>query len=268
MFLTAKVYHIGHGWRGLERGFSGHFVILESMNVAANLDSSELAKFEGLAHQYWDSAGPLHTLHSLNPVRAAFVSARVGLRGARIADVGCGGGLLCESLAAQGALLTGIDLAPAMISVAQLHAASTHMSIDYRLQSAAALAADEPAAFDAVCCMELAEHVPDPAALVADLALLLRPGGSLFISTINRTPRSFFGAIVAAEYLLGLVPRGTHEYSRLVRPAELARAARAAGLELRELAGLEYNPFTRRAHLGSRVDINYLAHFSLPAERA
>jgi len=268
MFLAAKVYHMGRGRRGPERGHPGHFVILQFMGAAANLDSNELAKFEGLAHQYWDSAGPLHTLHSLNPVRASFVAARVGLRGARIADVGCGGGLLCESLATQGALVTGIDLAPAMISVAQLHAASANLSIDYRLQSAAALAAEKPAAFDAVCCMELAEHVPSPSELVAELARLLRPGGSLFMSTINRTPQSFFGAIVAAEYVLGLVPRGTHEYARLIRPAELARAARAAGLELRELAGLDYNPFTRRAHLGSRVDINYLAHFSLPAERA
>lgn len=238
------------------------------MAAAANLDSSELAKFEALAHQYWDGAGSLHTLHSLNPVRAAFVAARVRLDGARIADVGCGGGLLSESLAAQGARVTGIDLAPAMISVAQLHAASTGLSIDYRLQSSADLAAESPAAFDAVCCMELAEHVPEPDALVADLARMLRPGGSLFISTINRTPQSFFGAIVAAEYVLGLVPRGTHEYARLIRPAELARAARAAGLELRELAGLDYNPFTRRAHLGTRVDINYLAHFALPAGRA
>lgn len=238
------------------------------MAAAANLDSSELAKFEALAHQYWDGAGSLHTLHSLNPVRAAFVAARVRLDGARIADVGCGGGLLSESLAAQGARVTGIDLAPAMISVAQLHAASTGLSIDYRLQSSADLAAESSAAFDAVCCMELAEHVPEPDALVADLARMLRPGGSLFISTINRTPQSFFGAIVAAEYVLGLVPRGTHEYARLIRPAELARAARAAGLELRELAGLDYNPFTRRAHLGTRVDINYLAHFALPAGRA
>lgn len=235
------------------------------MGAAANLDTVELAKFEAVAHQYWDAAGPLHTLHSLNPVRTAFVAARVRLAGAHIADVGCGGGLLCESLASQGARMTGIDLSPTMISVAQLHAASMNAAIDYRLQSAAALAAEAPAGFDAVCCMELAEHVPNPAALVAELARLLRPGGSLFISTINRTPQAFFGAIVAAEYLLGLVPRGTHEYARLIRPAELARAARTAGLELRELAGLDYNPFTRRAHLGARVDINYLAQFSLPA---
>ncbi|HVN99405.1 MAG TPA: bifunctional 2-polyprenyl-6-hydroxyphenol methylase/3-demethylubiquinol 3-O-methyltransferase UbiG [Steroidobacteraceae bacterium] len=235
------------------------------MGAAANLDTAELAKFESLAHQYWDPAGPLHTLHSLNPVRSEFIAARARLAGARVADVGCGGGLLSESLAALGARVTGIDLSPAMISVAQLHAAEMKLSIDYRGQSAAALAAASPAAFDVVCCMELAEHVPDPAALVAELARLLRPGGSLFISTINRTPQAFLGAIVAAEYLLGLVPRGTHEYARLVRPAELARAARAAGLELRELAGLDYNPFTRRARLGARVHINYLAQFALGA---
>jgi 2-polyprenyl-6-hydroxyphenyl methylase/3-demethylubiquinone-9 3-methyltransferase len=172
------------------------------MGVAENVDSAELAKFESLAHQYWDGAGPLHTLHSLNPVRAAFVSARVNLSGARSADVGCGGGLLCESLAAQGARMTGIDLAPAMISVAQLHSTEMKLPIDYRKQSVAALAVESLAAFDAVCCMELAEHVPSLGELVADLARLLRPGGSLFISTINRTPQSFFGAIVAAEYLL------------------------------------------------------------------
>jgi len=238
------------------------------MGAAANLDTAELAKFESLAHQYWDAAGPLHTLHSLNPVRSAFIAARARLPGARVADVGCGGGLLCEALAEHGADVTGLDLSPAMIQVAQLHAAALARAPVYRLQSAAALASEAPGSFDVVCCMELAEHVPDPAALVAELARLLRPGGSLFISTINRTPQAFFGAIVAAEYLLRLVPRGTHEYARLIRPAELARAARAAGLELRELAGLEYNPFTRRARLAARVDINYLAHFSRPAVTA
>ena len=238
------------------------------MGTAANLDTVELAKFESVAHQYWDAAGPLHTLHSLNPVRTAYVAARFKLAGARVADVGCGGGLLCESLAQHGADVTGIDLSPAMIQVAQLHAAGQARAPEYRVQSAAALAAAAPGSFDVVCCMELAEHVPDPAALVAELARLLRPGGSLFISTINRTPQAFFGAIVAAEYLLRLVPRGTHEYARLIRPAELARAARAAGLELREVAGLDYNPFTRRAHLGTRVGINYLAHFSRPAVAA
>ena len=238
------------------------------MGTAANLDTAELAKFESVAHQYWDAAGPLHTLHSLNPVRTAFVAARARLDGVRVADVGCGGGLLCESLARHGAQLTGIDLSPAMIEIARLHAAESALAIDYRELSAAALATQMPAAFDVACCMELAEHVPDPPALVAELARLLRPGGSLFISTINRTPQAFFGAIVAAEYLLRLVPRGTHEYARLIRPAELARAARVAGLELLEVAGLEYNPFTRRAQLGAHVEVNYLAHFRRPGVTA
>ena len=238
------------------------------MIAAANLDRAELAKFEALAHQYWDAAGPLHTLHSLNPLRAAFVAARAPLAGAAVADVGCGGGLLAEALARHGARVTGIDLSPAMIDVAKLHAGVVKLQIDYRLQSAAALAAGAPGSFAVVCCMELAEHVPDPAALVASLAQLLQPGGSLFMATINRTPRAFFGAIVAAEYLLRLVPRGTHEYARLLRPAELARAARRAGLRLREITGVEYDPWTRRARFSPRPDLNYLAHFSLPAEGA
>ncbi len=267
MFLAAKVYHKGaYRTACAARARPPRYTV--RMAAASNLDRAELAKFEAVAHQYWDEAGPLHTLHSLNPVRAAFVAARAPLAGARVADVGCGGGLLCESLARLGARVTGIDLAPAMITVANLHAEGLGLQLEYRLQAAAELAASAPGSFDVVCCMELAEHVPDPAALVVDLARLLRPGGSLFLSTINRTPQAFLGAIVVAEYLLRLVPRGTHEYARLIRPAELARAARGAGLELRELAGLEYNPFTRRAHLRPRVDINYLAHFSRPAGAA
>lgn len=238
------------------------------MIVASNIDSGELAKFETLAHQYWDASGPLHTLHALNPLRAAFVAARARLAGAAVADVGCGGGLLAEALARQGAEVTAIDLSPTMIEVAKLHAAGSQLSIDYRLQSAAALAEQAPARFAVVCCMELAEHVPDPDALVATLAGLLQPGGSLFVATINRTPRAFLAAIVAAEYLLRLVPRGTHEYARLVRPAELARAARGAGLTLREVSGVAYDPWSRRAQLSARPDVNYIAHFARPAARS
>ena len=236
------------------------------MSAVSNIDSAELTKFDAVAHQYWDVGGPLHTLHSINPVRAAFIAARLPLSGATVADVGCGGGLLAETLARAGARVTAIDLSPAMIEVARLHAADTALAIDYRLQSAEALAAEAPGAYAAVCCMELAEHVPDPGALVATLARLLRPGGSLFMATINRTARAFFGAIVAAEYLLRLVPRGTHEYARLVRPAELAGAARLAGLELLEVAGVAYDPWSRRARLDARPDVNYLAHFRRPVE--
>ena len=236
------------------------------MSAISNIDSAELTKFDAVAYQYWDVGGPLHTLHSINPVRAAFIAARLPLSGATVADVGCGGGLLAETLARAGARVTAIDLSPAMIEVARLHAADTALAIDYRLQSAEALAAEAPGAYAAVCCMELAEHVPDPGALVATLARLLRPGGSLFMATINRTARAFFGAIVAAEYLLRLVPRGTHEYARLVRPAELAGAARLAGLELLEVAGVAYDPWSRRARLDARPDVNYLAHFRRPVE--
>jgi 2-polyprenyl-6-hydroxyphenyl methylase/3-demethylubiquinone-9 3-methyltransferase len=232
------------------------------MSAALNVDAAELAKFDALAHQYWDAAGPLRTLHSLNPVRAGFVAARTRLAGAAVADVGCGGGLLCEALARQGARVTGIDLSAAMIEVATLHAGAAGLAIEYRQQSAASLAAAAAAQFDCVCCMELLEHVPEPGMLIAELSRLLRPGGSLFVSTINRTARAFFGAIVAAEYVLGLLPRGTHEYARFLPPAELARAARGAGLELREISGLEYDPFTHSARLVPGTAINYLAFFS------
>jgi 2-polyprenyl-6-hydroxyphenyl methylase/3-demethylubiquinone-9 3-methyltransferase len=238
------------------------------MDAPANADAGELARFDAQAHQFWDAAGPFHALHSLNPVRAGFVSARATLEGCRALDVGCGGGLLAESLARAGAAVTAIDLAPAMIEVARLHALESQLAIDYRLVGSTELAAAEPARYDVVCSMELAEHVPDPGALVADLARLVRPGGQLFISTINRTLFSFLGAIVAAEYLLRLVPRGTHEYAKLIRPSELARAGRAAGLDLREVAGLQYDPLRRRASLGGGTQINYLAHFTRPAEPA
>jgi 2-polyprenyl-6-hydroxyphenyl methylase/3-demethylubiquinone-9 3-methyltransferase len=235
------------------------------MNTARNADPAELAKFDALAHGFWDPQGPLRTLHALNPVRVDFIAARSPLKDKRIADVGCGGGILAESLAARGARVTAIDLAPAMIEVAQLHAHESGASIDYRHCDAAALAAAEPASFDVVTCMELIEHVPDPAALVATLAQLLRPGGALYISTINRSPKSFALAIVAAEYVLGLVPRGTHEYARLVRPAELAAMARSAGLSLADIAGLHFNPLSDRCTLDENPDVNYLAQFHAAA---
>jgi len=238
------------------------------MHAAANADAAELQKFDALAHQYWDANGPLHTLHTLNAPRVAYIAGRAQLVGAALADVGCGGGLLAESAAQAGARVIGIDLSARMIEVARLHGSASGLAIDYRCSAAAELAEAAPASFNIVCCMELVEHVPEPAALLRDLATLLRPGGSLFISTINRSLRSFLGAIVAAEYLLALVPRGTHEYARLIRPAELARAARAAGLELQDVQGLHYDPITRHSRLGGRPDINYIAHFSLPPAAA
>jgi 2-polyprenyl-6-hydroxyphenyl methylase/3-demethylubiquinone-9 3-methyltransferase len=237
-------------------------VLTPETTRSGNADPGELAKFDALAARFWDRHGEFRPLHLLNPVRSAYIGARAALAGARVLDVGCGGGLLAEALAAAGATVTGIDLAPGMIEVARLHAADSRLSIDYRVADAAALAAAMPGAFDVVTCMEMLEHVPEPAAMVATLAALTRPGGALFVSTLNRNLRSFLAAIVAGEYLLGLLPRGTHEYERLIRPAELARWARAAGLTLLDLRGIELNPFTGVATLSGSVAVNYLAHFS------
>jgi 2-polyprenyl-6-hydroxyphenyl methylase/3-demethylubiquinone-9 3-methyltransferase len=229
---------------------------------SANADLSEVGKFDALAARFWDSHGEFRPLHLLNPVRVEYIATRVPLTARRVLDVGCGGGLLAEALAARGASVIGIDLAPGMIEVARLHAAESRLAIDYRVADAQGMAGATPGAFDVITCMEMLEHVPDPAAMVATLAALVRPGGALFVSTLNRNLRSFLQAIVAGEYLLRLLPRGTHEYERLIRPAELARWARAAGLTLLDLSGLELNPFTGRAALGASVAVNYLAHFA------
>ena len=231
--------------------------------VAANADPAGLARFDALAAQFWDSQGDFRPLHLLNPVRAQFIAARTSLAGRRVLDVGCGGGLLSESLARAGAQVTGIDLAPGMVEVARLHAAEGGLAIDYRVASAEELAQAGPGQFDVVTCMEMLEHVPDPAAMTATLARLLAPGAALFVSTLNRNLKSFLLAIVGAEYILRLIPRGTHEYERLIRPAELARWARAAGLSLSELAGIEFNPLTGHVALSGDVSVNYLAHFTL-----
>jgi len=233
------------------------------MNSPASsaVDPREVHKFDVLAHEFWDPRGAFHTLHALNPLRVAFVAERAPLEQQRVLDVGCGGGLLAEALAQRGARVSAIDMAPAMIEVARLHAHESHASIDYQLASAEQLAARQPASFDLITCMELIEHVPDPAALLAAMAALLRAGGQLFISTVNRTLRSFAFAIVGAEYLLRVLPRGTHEYARLLRPSELAQLARREGFALQDLAGVHYNPFARSARLSRDVGINYLAQF-------
>jgi 2-polyprenyl-6-hydroxyphenyl methylase/3-demethylubiquinone-9 3-methyltransferase len=232
---------------------------------APNADRIELDKFDALAPRFWDPRGEFRPLHLLNPVRARFVADRAKLSGARVLDVGCGGGLLCEALARAGAQVTGIDLAPGMIEVARLHAAAEGLQIDYRLVGAEELAAAADGGFDVVTCMEMLEHVPAPAATIATLARLTRPQGALFVSTINRNLKSFLLAIVAAEYVLKLIPRGTHEYERLIRPAELARWARAAGLRLAELGGIDFSPFTEQARLVRDPAVNYIAHLERSA---
>ena len=231
---------------------------------AAGGDPHEVRKFDALAARFWDAHGDFRPLHMLNPVRTQFIAQHAQLSDARLLDVGCGGGLLAEALHARGARVTGIDLAPGMIEVARLHAAHAGLAIDYRMASAEQLHASGAGPFDVITCMEMLEHVSEPAHTVQTLALLLRPGGALFVSTLNRNLRSFLLAIVGAEYVLGLIPRGTHEYEKLIRPAELARWARAAGLELQSLAGIALNPFTGHATITRDVGVNYLAHLTRP----
>ncbi|KZC18915.1 MULTISPECIES: bifunctional 2-polyprenyl-6-hydroxyphenol methylase/3-demethylubiquinol 3-O-methyltransferase UbiG [Rhodanobacter] len=233
--------------------------------TAANVNPDEIARFDSLAARWWDPDGESRPLHDLNPVRAAYVAARVDLRGANVADVGCGGGLLSEALARAGAKVTGVDLGEKVIDVAKLHLHESGLDVDYRVQSSAELAAAEPAGFDAVCCMELIEHVPDPAALVNDLAALLKPGGRLFMSTLNRTPAAFGAAIVGAEYVMRLLPRGTHHYAQFLKPSELGRLLRHAGLELEDVSGLAYNPLNRKARLSSTTAVNYVLSARKPA---
>lgn len=232
------------------------------------VDAREVQKFDVLAHEFWDPRGAFFPLHALNPVRVGYVLQRAELSQRRVLDVGCGGGLLSEALCRHGAHVTGIDMAPSMIEVARLHAHESQLAIDYELLSAEQYAEQAPGQFDVITCMELIEHVPSPASLLDAMARLLRPGGQLFLSTINRNLRSFAFAILGAEYLLRLLPRGTHEYARLLRPSELASLARPHGLVLRDLTGIDFNPFTRVAHLSHDIGINYLAHLQLGEEPA
>jgi 2-polyprenyl-6-hydroxyphenyl methylase/3-demethylubiquinone-9 3-methyltransferase len=231
----------------------------------ANADPRELAKFDALAARWWDPNGESRPLHDLNPARLNYVAGRVTLKGARVLDVGCGGGILSEALARSGANVTGIDLAPRVLEVARLHLHESGLSVDYREIGVEALAAESPGAFGAITCMEMLEHVPDPGSVIAACAALLEPGGRLFLSTLNRTPQAFIAAIAGAEYLLNLLPRGTHHHAQFIRPSELAEALRAAGLELEDVSGLAYNPFSRRARVGGSTRVNYLACAVKPA---
>lgn len=225
----------------------------------ASADPRELAHFGALASRWWDADGEMRTLHDINPMRTRYVLDRIKLP-ARLADVGCGGGLLAEALAAGGAQVTGIDLAAPLIDVARLHLLESGRTVDYRVCSSAELAKQAAGQFDAVTCMELLEHVDDPTAVLTDCQRLLKPGGHVFLSTLNRTPRAFALGIVAAEYLLRLVPRGTHRYDRFIRPSELCAALRRLGFEVLDTQGLAYQPFARTARLTPDLGINYLLH--------
>lgn len=236
--------------------------------MQANLDSAEIAKFDAIAARWWDPEGEFRPLHAINPLRLDYVDGRAPVQGRRVLDIGCGGGLLAEGMAARGARVMGIDLSEGALKVAKLHLKESGRQVEYRLLSAEALAAEMPAAFDLVTCMEMLEHVPDPASVIRACATLVRPGGEVVFSTLNRNPKSFALAILGGEYLLRLIPPGTHEYAKFIRPSELEAWARAAGLAHRHSTGLHYNPLTRHYRLGPGLDVNYFMHFTRPGNGA
>lgn len=225
-----------------------------------NVDPAELQKFATLAHRWWDPDSEFKPLHEINPLRLDFIDGNASLNGSTVLDVGCGGGILSESMALRGANVTGIDLGEKALKVAQLHGLESGVQVDYRLVSVEALAEEAPASFDVVTCMEMLEHVPDPAAVVHACATLVKPGGHVFFSTINRNPKSYLYAVLGAEYVLNLLPRGTHEYGKFIKPSELAAWCRHAGLAVQSSAGMSYNPLTKHYWLGSDVSVNYLLH--------
>ena len=231
-----------------------------------NVDAQELAKFSELAHRWWDPESEFRPLHQINPLRLEWIDELASLRGKQVLDVGCGGGILAEAMARRSAHVTGIDLAAKPLGVARLHALEAGVAnLDYREIATEALAAEQPGSFDVITCMEMLEHVPDPSAVVRACATLVKPGGWVFFSTLNRNPKSFLFAIVGAEYVLGLLPKGTHEYARFIRPSELARWSRDAGLSLHGSRGMEYNPFTRRYWLSDDTSVNYMIACRRPA---
>jgi 2-polyprenyl-6-hydroxyphenyl methylase/3-demethylubiquinone-9 3-methyltransferase len=234
------------------------------MTEPVNADPRELEKFGQLAHRWWDPNSEFRPLHEINPLRLGWIEARAALAGKRVLDVGCGGGILCEAMAALGAEVTGIDLSDKALGVARLHLLESGARVSYRKVAVEALAGEQPGAFDVITCMEVLEHVPDPASQVAACAHLLKPGGHAFFATINRNPKSFLLAIVGAEYVLRLLPRGTHEYAKLIKPSELAAMCRQAALDVRELTGMTYNPLTRTYALGRDTDVNYILYAQAP----
>jgi len=235
------------------------------MTQTINADPQELAKFSELAHRWWDTESEFRPLHQINPLRLDWIDAHAPLAGKRVLDIGCGGGILSDSMARRGASVLGIDLAAKPLKVAQLHALEAQTpNVDYREVSAEALAAEAPASFDVVTCMEMLEHVPDPSSIVAACTTLVKPGGWVFFSTINRNAKAFVFAIVGAEHVLQLLPKGTHEYAKFIRPSELAQWCRHAGLDLTDTRGMEYNPLTRRYWLSADTSVNYMVATQRP----
>jgi len=224
-----------------------------------NIDEREVAKFEELAHRWWDPDSEFKPLHEINPLRLDYINQRADLAGKSVLDVGCGGGILAESMASLGATVTGIDAGEAPLTVAKLHQHESAVSVDYQQLTAEAMAEAVPGSFDVVTCMEMLEHVPDPGSVITACAQLVKPAGQVFFSTINRNPRAYALAIIGAEYLLKLLPKGTHEYARFIKPSELANWSRQAGLSIRDITGMSYNPLSRRYSLGTNVNVNYIA---------
>jgi 2-polyprenyl-6-hydroxyphenyl methylase/3-demethylubiquinone-9 3-methyltransferase len=227
-----------------------------------NADPAELEKFSNLAHRWWDPQGEFRPLHEINPLRLDWIDRHAQLAGKQVLDVGCGGGILAEAMARRGARVTGIDLSEKALRVAELHLLESKLDVTYRKAMAEELAAERAGAFDVVTCMELLEHLPQPESMVAACARLVRPGGQVFFSTINRNPKAYLFAVIGAEYVLNLLPKGTHDYARFIKPSELSRWSRTAGLRADELIGMTYNPLTRRYRLGSDCDVNYLLRCS------
>jgi|TARA_A100001518_G_C1214250_1_gene56950 2-polyprenyl-6-hydroxyphenyl methylase/3-demethylubiquinone-9 3-methyltransferase len=234
--------------------------------MSLNVDRAEIAKFEALASRWWDRNSEFKPLHEINPLRTNWIDERVGLAGKKVLDVGCGGGILAEAMAQRGAQVTGIDMGEAPLAVARLHQLESGVSVEYQQSTAEEFAEQHAGTFDVVTCLEMLEHVPDPGSVIRACTRLLKPGGQVFFSTINRNPKSFLFAIVGAEYVLRMLPRGTHEFAKFIRPAELGGWIRDAGLDLHDITGLTYNPLTRTYKLGSDVDVNYMVYCQLGAE--
>ena len=224
----------------------------------SNVDRAEVAKFEALAHRWWDRESEFKPLHEINPLRVSWIDERISLNGKKVLDVGCGGGILSESMARRGAIVTGIDMGEAPLGVAGLHQLESGLEIDYRQSTAEALAEEMPGAFDVVTCLEMLEHVPDPASVIAACYRMVKPGGMVFFSTINRNAKAYLLAIIGAEYVLKMLPRGTHDFKKFIRPSELGAWCRATGLEVKDITGMTYNPLSKHYSLGSDVDVNYM----------